>query len=81
MLSIASHAPMKRRFATMALTLVVVPLGARAADTIADRLEAGHSPTTATKLLRRSSSLGRRLTRSSEVRSKTDSAAKPDAQT
>ncbi len=45
--------------------MVVLPLGARAAEVIADRLEAGRSPSTTTKLLRRSSSLGRRLARTS----------------
>ena len=54
---------MRRRLAGMALMTVALPLGVRAADAIADRLEAGGNPTTATKLLRRSSSLGRWLSR------------------
>ena len=56
---------MRRRLAKVALMMVVLPLGARAAEVIADRLEAGRSPSTTTKLLRRGSSIGRRLARTS----------------
>jgi hypothetical protein len=58
---------MKRRLTRMALMMVALPLGVRAAEAIADHLEAGRGPSTATKVLRQSSSLGRRLARRSQV--------------
>jgi hypothetical protein len=54
---------MRRRLTKIALVTIAWPLGVQAADAIADRLEAGRTPTTASKLLRRGASLGRRLRR------------------
>lgn len=56
-------AAMRRRLAKLLLMTLVFPAAVRTADLIADRLEAERGPSTATRLLRRGSSLGGRLVR------------------
>ena len=48
--------------------MVALPLGVRTAEVIADRLEARRGPSTATRLLRQSSNLGRRVAHSGPLR-------------
>ena len=54
---------MRRRLVRLLLTTLVFPAAVRTADVIADRLEAERGPSTTTRLLRRGSTLGRRLVR------------------
>jgi hypothetical protein len=54
---------MKRRLAKMAFMMVILPLGVRAAEVVADHLEAERTHTTARRLLRGTSKLGRRWVR------------------
>lgn len=54
---------MRRRLLRLALLSVVVPVALEAVDYVADRLEASGGPTSATRTMRRASTVGRRLSR------------------
>jgi len=54
---------MRRRLAKLALMMLVLPLSIRAAEALADLVEADRGPTKTTRVLRQSSKLGRRLAR------------------
>jgi hypothetical protein len=54
---------MRRRLLRLAVVMVVLPLAAKAADEVADRMELARGPSRPTRLLRQGSSLSRRVAR------------------
>lgn len=54
---------MRRRLLRFALLTVVLPFAVKAVDAMADRIEAVNGPSRPSTLLRRASSIGRRLGR------------------